>query len=118
MVPTWAIMSPFDGLVDAALEGRGAGASSDSLHAFAEDGLSQNRGRGGAITGDVAGLGSHFANHLGAHVLQGIPQLDFLGNRDSVLGDDGSAKLLFDHRIAALGAEGDFHCIREDIHAA
>src|SRR4029077_2818135 len=108
----------FDGSVDAALEGGGTGAGRNRLHAFAEDGLSQNRGGGGAIAGDVAGLGSHFTNHLGAHVLERIPQFDFLGHRDAVLGDDGSAELLFNHRIAALGAEGDFHCIREGIHAA
>src|SRR5208283_4759848 len=108
----------FDGLVDAALEGGGAGAGRNRLHAFAEDRLSQNRGGGGAIAGDVAGLGSHFTNHLSAHVLERIPQFDFLGYRDAVLGDDGSAELLFNHRIATLGAEGDFHCIREGIHAA
>jgi len=50
--------------------------------------------------------------------LERIAQFDFLGHRDAVLGDDGGAKLLFNHRIAALGAEGDFYCVREDVHAS
>jgi len=108
----------FDGLVDAALEGSGAGAGGNCLHAFAEDGLGQNGGGGGAVTRDVAGLAGDFANHLRAHVLEGVAEFDFLGNGHAVFGDDGRAELLFDHRIAALGAEGDLYCVREGIHAA
>src|SRR6267143_953244 len=108
----------FDGLVDAALKGSGAGAGGNRLHAFAEDGLGQNGGGGGAVTRDVAGLAGDFANHLRAHVLEGIAGFDFLGNGHAVFGDDGRAELLFDHRISALGAEGDLYCVREGIHAA
>src|SRR5208282_4807535 len=72
---------------------------------------------GGAVAGDVAGLAGDFANHLRAHVLQRITQFDFLGHGDAVLGDDGGAKLLFNHRVAALGTEGDFYCVREGVHA-
>src|SRR5271170_439659 len=108
----------FNGFVDAALEGCRAGAGRNRLHAFAEDGLGQNGGGGGAIAGDVAGLAGDFANHLRAHVLERITQFYFLGNGHAVLGDDRRAELLFDHRIAALGAEGDLYRIREGIHAA
>src|SRR6185369_6365599 len=59
----------FDGALNAALEGGGAGACGDSLDAFTEDSLSEHGGGGGAIAGDVAGLGSNFTNHLRAHVL-------------------------------------------------
>jgi hypothetical protein len=132
MVPTWAIMSPFtslcrlldfldghfDSLFDAALQSRGAGAGCNRLHAFAEDGLGQHGGGGGAVAGYVGSLGRDFTNHLRAHVLERILQLDFLGDGDAVLGDDRRAELLFDHRIAALGAEGDFHCVGELIDAA
>src|SRR6266568_4639676 len=108
----------FDGLFDAALESGGAGASGDSLDALAEDGLREH-GRGGrAVAGNVGSLGSDFADHLRAHVLEGIAEFDFLGHGHAVLGDDGRAELLFDHRVAALGAEGDLHCVGEGIHAA
>jgi len=33
-------------------------------------------------------------------------------------GNDGGAELLFNHRVAALGAEGDLYRIRKGIHAA
>src|SRR4029077_19342765 len=64
--------SDFHGALDAALEGGRAGAGGDSLDAFTEDGLREHGGGGGAIASHVAGLGSHFANHLRAHVLEGI----------------------------------------------
>src|SRR5712692_5336068 len=108
----------FDGLFDAALESGGAGAGGDSLDALAEDSLCEH-GRGGrAVTGNVGSLGSDFADHLRAHVLEWIAEFDFLCHGHAVLGDDGRAELLFDHRVAALGAEGDLHCIGEGIHAA
>ena len=112
MVPTWAIMSPEDGLgelgeraalddailialaddgfhclVDAALERHGVGAGCDGLDAFAIDSLSQNGGGGGAVTGNVGGLRCDLANHLCAHVLKGVGELDLLGDRDAVFGD-------------------------------
>ena len=64
----------FDGgdyrLVDTTLEIHGVHASSDGLHAFANDGLGQHGGSGGAVTSNVGSLGSDFLHHLGAHVLE------------------------------------------------
>src|SRR6266478_3368407 len=123
MVPTMTSKSDFrnghfDGLFDAALESGGAGAGGDSLDALAEDGLREH-GRGGrAVTDNVGSLGSDFADHLRAHVLERSAEFDFLGNGHAILGDDGRAELLFDHRVAALGAEGDLYCVGEGIHAA
>src|SRR5690349_1806659 len=108
----------FDGLLDAALEGCRAGACRDGLHAFAKDGLREHGGSGGAVTGNVGSLGSDFADHLRTHVLEGIFQLDFLCHGHAVLGDDRRAELLLDYRIAALGAEGNLHCIGKSVHAA
>src|SRR5438270_2763541 len=107
-----------DGLVDAALEGHGAGAGSNRLHAFAEDGLREHGGSGRAVTGNVGSLGSDFTDHLCAHILKGVLQLDFLCHGHAVLGNDRRAELLFDYRVAALGAEGNLHCIGKSIHAA
>src|SRR5947208_6113745 len=108
----------FDGLFYAALESRGAGARRDGLHPFAKDGLREHGRSGRAVTGNVGSLGSDFAHHLRAHVLEGILELDFLGHGHAVLGDDGRAELLFNYRVAAFGAEGNLHCIGKSVHAA
>ena len=107
----------FDGLLDAALQSGGACAGGHGLHAFAEDGLCQHGCGGGAVAGHVGSLGSDFAYHLRAHVLERILQLDFLRYRHAVLGDDRRAEFLFNHRIAALGAEGDLYRVREGVDA-
>jgi len=107
MVPTWAISfwsrvglarassfgdDGFHGLVDAALDGHGIAAGSHELDAFGEDGLGQNGGGGGAVAGDVGGLGSDFLDHLGAHVLELVLKLDFLGHGHAVLGDEPGSR--------------------------
>ena len=88
------------------------------LDAFAEDSLGENGGRGGAVASYVGGLGGDFTDHLRAHVFERVLQLDFLGDGDAVLGDDGRAKLLLDHRVAALGTERDLHGVCESVDAA
>src|SRR5207342_3049308 len=80
--------------------------------------LGQHGGGGGAVTGGVVGLGGDFAQHLCAHVLELVLELDLLGDGDAVLGDARGAKTLFDHDIAALGTERHLHRIGEDIDAA
>src|SRR5258706_10190032 len=87
----------FDGALDTALESGRAGAGGDSLDALAEDGLCEH-GRGGrAVTGNVGSLGSDFADHLRAHVLEGIAEFDFFRHGHAVLGNDRRAELLLDH---------------------
>jgi hypothetical protein len=46
----------------------------------------------------VCRLRSHFADHLGAHVLELVFELDFLGDGDAVLGDARRAERLVDAR--------------------
>src|SRR5262249_6248612 len=76
------------------------------------------RRSGGAVARKVAGLLGDFAHHLGAHVLELIVELDFLGDGHAVLGDTGCAVRFIEHDIAALGAERHFHRIGENIDAA
>ena len=89
----------------------------DHLGALADNRLRKHGGGGGAVTGDVGGLRSNLAHHLGAHVLELVGKLDFLGHRDAVLRDGRCAKALLDHYVAALGTQRDFHGIRQRVDA-
>src|SRR3546814_16638770 len=87
------------------------------LRALANDRLGEHSGRGGSVTRLVVLLRGHFAQHLRAHVLELVLELDLLGDGDDVLGNARSAEALLDHDIAALGTERDLYCIRKRIHA-
>ena len=50
-------------------------------------------------------LRSDFLHHLRAHVLELVLELDFLRDRDAVLGDGRGAEALLEHGVAALRAE-------------
>ena len=107
-----------DALLDATLEQHGVGAGGDVLQALGDDGLGQNGGGGGAVAGHVVGLGGGFLEQLGAHVLEGILQLDLLGDGDAVMGDGGGAELLVQGDVAALGAEGDLDGLGQGVDAS
>ena len=133
MVPTCAISSLvvtffdlrlervddfLDRQVDAALQVHRIGAGGDRLGAFPDDRLGENSRRRGAVAGDITGLRGDLAQHLRAHVLELVLELDLLGDRHSVLGDAGGAEALLDDDVATLGAERDTYGIGEDIDAA
>jgi hypothetical protein len=106
-----------DGGVDAPLQLHRVGAGGDVLDALAVDRLREHgRGRR-AVAGDVGGLGSDLADHLRAHVLERVLQLDLLGDSDAVLGDRRGPELLLDDDVAPLGAEGDFDGVGELVDA-
>ena len=96
-----------DGLVDAALDLHRVVSGGDELGAFAVDRLGEHGRGGGAVAGDVARLRGDFTDHLGAHVLEVVLELDLLGDRDAVLGDGRRAEALLDDDVATLGAERD-----------
>ena len=104
--------------VDAALQIHRVHAGGDRLGALAHDRLRQHGRGGGAVAGGVVGLGGDFAQHLRAHVLELVLELDLLGDGDAVLGDARGAEALLDHDIAALGAERHLHRVGENIDAA
>src|SRR3954452_14091436 len=91
--------------VNAPLQLHRIGAGGDVLEPFAEDGLRQYSSGGGAIAGEIGSLGCDFLHHLRAHVLDRIAQLDFLGHRNTVLGDGGRAELLVDDNVPSLGSD-------------
>jgi len=76
-------------------------------HALVNQGLGEDGGSGGAVTGNVVGLGGHFLQGLGTHVLEGVFELDLLGDGDTVVGDRGHTELLLDDDVAASRSEGD-----------
>ena len=132
MVPTWATMLPLtgfdiflslggerlDGLLDAALDVHRVRAGDDVLRAFAVDRLREHGGGGGAVARGVRRLARDFADHLRAHVLERILQVDFLGDRHAVLGDGRRSELLVEDDVAALGAERDLHRVGQLVDAA
>jgi hypothetical protein len=79
--------------------------------------LGEHGGGGGAVTGDVVGLGGDFLDELGAHVLERVLELDLLGDRHTVVGDRGGAELLVEHDVAALGAERHLDGVGELVDA-
>ena len=82
-----------------------------------DHGLSQQGSGGGTVAGNIVGLGGDLLHQLSAHVLEGIGQLHFLGDADTVVGDEGSAVLLIQNHVAALGAQGDLNGIGQLVNA-
>src|SRR6266446_5395218 len=103
----------FHSQIDTALEIHRVHAGGNCLGAFLHDGRGQHGRGGGAVAGRIRRLGGNFAHHLGAHVLELVLKLDFLGDGDAVLGDARRAKRLIEHHIAAFGAESYPHRVGE-----
>jgi hypothetical protein len=108
----------FDGFSDAALDADGVGAGGHVFEAFAEDGFGEDGGGGGAIAGGVARFAGDFADHLSAHILEGIFEFDFLGDGDTVFGDGGRPEFFVEDDVTAFGAECCGDGFREFIDAA
>ena len=63
-------------------------------------------------------LRGDLAQHLRAHVLELVLELDLLGDGDAVLGDARGAEALVEDDVAALGAERHLDRVGEDVDAA
>ncbi len=104
-------------LVNPALQIHGVHASGHELHAFHHNGLRQHgRGRG-TVTGHIRSLGSHFLDHLRAHVLELVLQFDFLGHGHTILSDGGGTIGAIQHHITTFRAQGNLHGIGQNVHA-
>ena len=93
------------------------GAGGHVAQALVDEGLGQHGGGGGAVAGDVVGLGGDLLDQLGAHVLEGVLELDLAGDGHAVVGDGGRAELLVEDDVAALGAEGHLDGVGELVDA-
>ena len=107
-----------DGEVDAAPQVHWVGAGGNRLRAFSHDRLGENGSGRRAVAGDFGRLGGDLLEHLRAHVLELIFELDLLGDRHAVLRDARRAERLLDDDVAALGAERHLHRVGENIDAA
>jgi hypothetical protein len=105
------------GLVDAALQIHRIHARGDGLQALAHHGLGEHGGGRRAVTGHVGGLGGDLLDHLRAHVLELVLELDLLRHGHAVLRDGGRAEALLDHHVAALGSERGLHGVGENVDA-
>src|SRR6059058_4110648 len=107
-----------DRCLDAALEPHRVRARGDVLQALADDCLSEDGRRRGAVAGDVVGRRCDLADELRALVFEDVLDLDLTSNRDAVVGDGRRAELLVEHDVPALRAKGDLDRVREDVDAA
>src|SRR5699024_732134 len=110
-VGTDALHSSLNSLGDTLLHDDGVGTGGQVLQTLADDGLGQQGSGGGTIAGHIVGLGGDFLHQLSAHVLKRIVQLDLLGDGHTIVGNEGSAELLVQHHVAALGAEINLNSI-------
>ena len=105
------------GLFDAALDFHRVGARSDAFQPVTVNRLGEYCRRCRPIAGYVACLGSDLAKHLCAHVLEFVFELNLFGNCYTVLRYGRTAELLFEHNVAALGAQRDSNGIGQLVHA-
>ena len=106
------------GRLDSSRELHGIGACDDVLDALLEDGLSEHgRGRG-SVAGDVRRLAGDLLDHLDAHVLVGVLDLDLASDGHAVLGHGGRAEALGDDDVAAARPEGDLDGAGELVDSA
>ncbi len=94
-----------DRRVDAALDVHRVVPGGDQLGALGVDRLRQHGRGGGAVTGDVGGLGGDLLHHLRAHVGELVFELDLLGDGDAVLGHRRRPPGLLDDDVTAAGPE-------------
>ena len=97
--------SGVNSLADALAYNDGVGTGGHIFHTLADKRLSEHGGCGGAVAGNVIGLGRNLFDQLGAHVLKGVIQFNFLSNGDAVICDERCAELLVQNNIASLRSE-------------
>ena len=107
-----------DALVRAALDDHRVGAGGHVLETLGDHRLAEHDRGGGAVAGDVVGLGRDFLEQLRAHVLERIFELDVARDRHAVIGDRRRAELLVEDDVAALGAERHLDRVGELVYAA
>ena len=101
---------------DAQRHRRGAGG--EVVQPLGDHRARQHGGGGGAVAGDVVGLGGDLLDQLRPHVLEVVLELEVAGNGRAVVGDLGWSELLVQHHAAPARAEGDGEGVGERVDAA
>ena len=107
-----------DGLgggVHAALEAHRVDAGGDRAQTLVDHRLGEHGRGGGAVTGDVVGLGGDLLGQLGTEVLERVVELDLTGDGHAVVGDRRGAPLLVEDDVATLGAERHLDGVGEGV---
>jgi hypothetical protein len=99
--------------LEAALEIDGASARDDVAYAITKHGVCQNDGCAGAVADGLAGLLRSLPQHLCAEVLLCVSQIEFFGNCDTVIADEGRTPLLLDQHGLGLWPQRNPDGIRE-----
>ena len=84
----------------------GVGARGEVAQALGDQRLGEDRGRRGAVAGDVVGLGGDVLRQLRTEVLEGVLELDLAGDGDAVVGDRRTTELLLQHDVTPPRSEG------------
>ena len=105
------------GLGDARAELDRVGTGGDLPQPGLDDRLRQHGRGGGAVTGDVVGLGGHRLHQLRAEVLERVLEVDLAGDGDAVVGDGRAAERLGQHHVAAARAQRHPHRVGELVDA-
>ena len=132
MAPTWAIISPLTSPAELLESPRSTASTALSMPFLIRmglapaatyfrpspiDGLGQDgRGRR-AVAGHVVGLRGDLLDQLGAHVLPGVLELDFLGDGHAVLGAVGRAEFLLQNDILPPRSERRLDQVAENVDA-
>ena len=80
--------------------------------------MSQDHSGGGAIAGDIVGLGGSFFNQLRADVLEGVLQFDLFSNGDTVAANARGPPFLVEHNVTSLGSQGYLDCLSEGVDSS
>ena len=104
-------------VLDATLQRHRVRAGGDVAQALADERLGEHGRGGGAVTGDVVGLGGDLLHELRAHVLERVVELDLAGDGDTVVGDGRRAELLLEDDVAAARAERDLDGVGQLVDA-
>ena len=107
-----------DSRFDAALEIHRVGAGRYLSQSLSVDCPREYGRRRRTVAGGVGGLAGGLDDHLRAHVLERILEVDLFGDRDPIFGDRRRAKAGAQEDVASSRPQRDLHRIGELIHAA
>ncbi len=107
----------FGGDFDTAFEQHRVGASGQGLQTFGHDGMRQNSGGGGAVAGDIVGLGRSFFEELSAHIFKRVLKFNFFCNGHAIVGDGGGTEFAIQGYVAAFRAQGGGYSGSDNINA-